>query len=70
MNVEVQLITKILETGDFSVVNDMQITTRFFSGRNKKGASISAFLPPVSVTWSRQHRTIFLTAPSGYRLSA
>ena len=36
MNVEVELITKILETGDFSVVNDMQITTRFFTGRHKK----------------------------------
>lgn len=34
-NIETQLISKIIETGDLIVVNDMQITPRFFTGRNR-----------------------------------
>lgn len=36
MNAEVGLISKILETGDFTIPTDMQISQRYFSGKNKK----------------------------------
>jgi replicative DNA helicase len=36
MNAEVGLISKIIETGDFTIPTDMQISQRYFSGRNKK----------------------------------
>lgn len=36
MNAEVALISKVIHTGDFVIVNDKQINGRFFSGRNRK----------------------------------
>lgn len=35
MNVEIQLITKVLDTGDWTVVTDKQVTQKYMSGRNK-----------------------------------
>lgn len=36
MNIEIALVSKILHTGDFVIVTDMQINGSFLSGRNRK----------------------------------
>jgi replicative DNA helicase len=40
MNAETGLISKIIETGDFTIPTDMQITQRYFTGRNKKAFKV------------------------------